>query len=192
MPFPPLPWWGAAAGGSVALDVHENYQKRSFRNRFMFVQATGPVTWTLPVERRGGVPRGQDLTRRVGGDADRKTWQAIRTAYGRAPYFEEMATGLEALFLGGPEMLGSWNRASIRWAADWLGVAAPPDAGHPSPVPVDHEAGEENRREVWSMRGAHWPHVWADRQSDLPFSRLSVLDALLHLGPEASMLVSPR
>lgn len=191
MPFPPLPWWAVAARGAVELDVHEHYQKRSFRNRFIMVQASGPVSWTIPVERRGGVPRPQDQTRRMAGEGDRKAWQAIRTAYGRAPYFAEMGSELEFLFMEGPEWLGPWNRATLQWAAQWLGIAVPSDAAVRADIPVDHEQGQEGRIADWSGWGHRWSHVWEDRLSDLPHARLGILDALLHLGPEASRLLIP-
>lgn len=190
-PFPPLPWWGAICGKAARLDGLEHYQKRSFRNRYCVMQSDGLMQLTVPVERRGGRPRPQDETRRVMGDADRKAWQAVRTAYGRAPYFEEMADGLEALFLRGPETLGGWNRATVAWAAEWMGISVPGDVQAEEFHVVDHGV----RMLQWQDGAAHglvrWPHVWEDRHRDIPFERLGILDALLHVGPAAAEWVKP-
>ena len=84
--------------GGARLDGLEHYPKRTFRNRFTLMQSTGTLELSLPVEKRGGRPRSQDETMRITGEPDRKAWQAVRTAYGRAPFFEEMEEELEALF----------------------------------------------------------------------------------------------
>jgi hypothetical protein len=190
-PFPPIPWWSLAASGQVALDGLEHYPKRTFRNRYTLMQSTGPMEMTIPVERRGGRPRAQDETNRMGGDHDRKAWQAIKTAYGRAPFFEEMEDELRGLFEDGPGTLGAWNRASIVWASSWLDI----------PVPTDVSAAEYPDTESVDLpslvasfaagRSCNWSHVWQDRQRSIPFESLGILDLLLHLGPEAGAGVMP-
>ena len=127
---------------------------------------------TIPVERRGGRPRAQDETNRMGGDHDRKAWQAIKTAYGRAPFFEEMEDELRGLFEDGPGTLGAWNRASIVWASSWLDI----------PVPTDVSAAEYPDTESVDLpslvasfaagRSCNWSHVWQDRQRSIPFESL--------------------
>jgi hypothetical protein len=174
-----------AAAEGVKLDVHEHYQKRTFRNRLKLLTSNGVQDWTIPVERRGGRPRSQDETLRIRNDAGLKAWQAVRSAYGRAPYFEEMAEELKEIFLSGPESLGEWNRATMHWAAGWLGAHVPPDADETfGPCPHGFPLSVAS---MDMFRGQYsWPHVWADRHSGIPFAQLSVLDALVHLGPEAS------
>ena len=123
-PFPPIPWWGMVLGGGVRLDGLEHYQKRSFRNRYTIMSSTGTLNLTVPVEKRGGNPRPQHQTMRVTGEPDRKAWQAVRTAYGRAPYFRGNGgrTG-GALLAGARERWADWNRATVAWAAAWLGIS---------------------------------------------------------------------
>ena len=188
-PFPPLVWWGAALEGSAVLDVHEHYQKRSFRNRYWIMTSNGPESCSVPVERRGGIPRPQDQTLRVTGDAERKAWQAVRSAYGRTPFFEEMAPELESLFLEGGATLGEWNRATMQWASGWLDIPVPRDADPPW-EPFDAAAVQEvdGMEETQARR---WSHVWEGRHHDIPYQRLGILDALLHLGPAARGLINP-
>jgi len=151
----------------------------------------GVQTLSLPVERRGGIPRSQDETRRVLGDADRKIWQAVKSAYGRAPFFPEMEGELEALFLSGPPTLGGFNRATLSWAADWLGLDVPGAAPDRIPGGADWGFPLPPRDAHVAERLQGWAHVWADRKGEIPYADLSILDALLHLGPEASQRIIP-
>ena len=171
--------------------MSEHYQKRSFRNRVGLMTANGWQSLTVPVERRAGRPRPQeDTLRSQGGEV--KLWRAIRTAYGAAPFFDELAPELEALFLDGPQSLGAWNRASLEWASVWLGVSVP---SHPIQsmwsVP-DHEKDMERWVLDWAEHFNGWAHVWSDRGLEIPFAKLSCLDVILHCGPEARDWVSPR
>ena len=190
-PFPPLFWWCAASVDGASIDVHEHYPKRTFRNRFMLIQASGQMRWTVSVERRAGRPRSQQDTMRVTGDSDRKAWQAVRTAYGSAPYFTEMEGELEALFLAGPESLGGWNWATMEWMSEWLGVALPPAQETRLDVPEEHQLNMESWSRWWSDSRPSWPHVWEGRIDALDFAAMSGLDALLHLGPEAARFIDP-
>ncbi len=190
-PFPPLPWWCAAVDGNVGLDGVENYPKRTFRNRYWIMQSTGPVHVTVPVERRGGRPRPQDQTMRILGEPNRKAWQALKSAYGRAPYFEEMSGELESIFLSGADGLGEWNRSTIAWAAGWLGLAVPLDVSPHEHVIQDHRQAMSTWTRATEEMGIRWSHVWQDRQQDIPYAQLGILDVLLHLGPEAATCIKP-
>ena len=189
-PFPPIGWWRAALSDGAVLDTGEHYQKRSFRNRLVLMTSNGVQILTVPVERRGGLPRPQDEFALAPGSDPSKLWRAVVTAYGSAPFFEEMAPELEALFLDGPDTLGSWNRKSLKWASEWLGIPVPKEAAIASQGLLDHEA---NLTE-WCDSGVGsngWPHIWEDRGLDIPHHRLSCLDVLFHCGPEARRWVNP-
>ena len=192
-PFPTLCWWQDARHPDARLDAHEHYQKRSFRNRIHLMTANGLQRLTVPVERRGGEPRPQDQTMRSDGEG-MKMWRAVHTAYGAAPFFDELSPELESLFMMESVSLGEWNRATMRWSAEWLGVTVPADAELPSAPPVPHDQKMARRSEFWMDSpgmASGWPHIWRDRGKDIPFGRLSCLDVILHCGPEAGRWVSP-
>ena len=174
------------------LDAGEHYPKRTFRNRMALHGPHGPERLTVGVQRRGGVPKPQDETLRVTGEAGRKLWRAIQTTYGSAPYFEEMAPELASLFLEGPETLGGWNRASLDWAAQWLGVAVPLDVGSDEVDRLDvrHEENLAQWTAQWIAGSRPWPHIWQDRTAP-KFGGLSALDLILHCGPESRQWLIP-
>ena len=190
-PFPPVHWWCASLAEGARLDIGEHYPKRTFRNRIILATASGPASLTIPVERRGGMPRPQAETSRVVADAD-KLWRAVRTAYGAAPYFEEMAPELEVLFRRGPKSLGEWNQETLRWSAEWLKCQVPQ---HGQADSVDrseftHEANDARWKAQSDRALRPWPHIWTGR-SGVDFGELSVMDLLLHCGPEASRWIIP-
>ena len=192
-PFPPLGWWLDARQPEARLDVHEHYQKRTFRNRIHLMTANGLQRVTVPVERRGGEPRPQDRTMRRDGEGIRM-WRAVRTAYGAAPFFEELAPELEPLFMMESISLGEWNRVALRWSAEWLGVTVPKDAVLPPDPALGHDEDMVRRSAVWvdsPGMASGWPHIWRDRGVDIPYERLSCLDVILHCGTEAGRWISP-
>ena len=191
-PFGTPAWWSVAQQPEARLDAGEHYPKRTFRNRIALHGPNGPEQLTVGVKRRGSVPKPQDETVRVTGDAGRKMWRAIRTTYGSAPYFEEMAEELEPLILNGPETLGAWNRATLDWAAQWLGASVPPDAplDGVDRFGVQHERSLTDWSTAWMAIARPWPHIWQDRMTP-HFSGLSVLDLILHCGPESRQWIIP-
>lgn len=190
-PFPPVHWWCASLAEGARLDIGEHYPKRTFRNRIVLATASGPASLTIPVERRGGTPRPQSQTMRVVADAD-KLWRAVRTAYGATPYFEEMAPELELLFCRGPISLGDWNLETLRWAAEWLqcGIPQPDEVSSLDRSGFTHEANDVKWKAQSAAQLRPWPHIWTGR-SGLDFGELSVMDLLLHCGPEASRWIIP-
>ena len=73
------------------------------------------------------MPRPQVDTLRVVSNAD-KLWRAVQTAYGAAPYFEEMAPELEVLFRRRPKSPGN-GTGTLRWSAEWLRCKVPQLSG---------------------------------------------------------------
>ena len=127
---------------------------------------------------------------RIPGD-EVKLWRAIRTAYGATPFFDELAPELEALFLDGPQSLGAWNQAALAWASDWLEVAVPSQVTGSIEAVPDHKENMEHWTLAWARNHRGWAHIWSDRGLEIPYARLSCLDAVLHCGREARRWVSP-
>lgn len=74
--------------GEAVIDLHENYQKQSYRNRCEILTANGVASLVVPVLR----PSGQKVKTRDIRIDNSKKWrhqhfQAIVSAYGGSPYF---------------------------------------------------------------------------------------------------------
>ncbi|MEM7108549.1 MAG: WbqC family protein [Bacteroidota bacterium] len=75
-------------GNSVVLEAQENYVKQSFRNRCYIADANGTLPLTVPVI--GGRKKIQIREVRIDHNQHWKNvhLRALRSAYGRAPFFE--------------------------------------------------------------------------------------------------------
>ena len=110
--FPPAHWFrGALNAGAWWVEGHENYQKGGYRNRCRIAGPNGPQLLTVPLEK--GKHQRKPITEvRICYRADwwREHEQSIRTAYGRAPYYEFFSDDLFAVLRSRPETLWELNR----------------------------------------------------------------------------------
>lgn len=126
IPFPPISWWQLTLGyDKVLFDVHEHYQKMSFRNRYYLSGPNGKQLMSIPLKngRNQRQPIGQVI-------ADPKVnwqikhWRTIQSFYGKSPFFEFFEEDLFKLFKNdGKEInLLEWSLSGIRLIADLMGV----------------------------------------------------------------------
>lgn len=188
-PFPALHWWWAAQQPGALWDGHEHFVKQTPRNRWLMAGPRGPEWITLSVvhPRQPHAP-----TSRMGLSPHipaRRTWRAIQTCYGSAPYFAHLAPELEPLILsidaGGP--LEDFCVRSWQWVHAWTGWKLP--EASPTYVEVGRgPAGPWDLRHKRNLLGAEWTfvpysQVFSDRMAFV--AGCSVLDALMVWGPEA-------
>ena len=98
--FPNVEYLAAAvAHPSVILESCEHFQKNSFRNRTQIATANGIQTLSVPLK-KGKNERQPIRDVRISNDVDwqRNHWQAIKTAYGNAPFWDFYAPIFEPLF----------------------------------------------------------------------------------------------
>ena len=83
---------------NLVIDCYEHYVKQSCRNRCQILTANGLDQLSIPVRGSGK----KIITRDIKIDHLQKWlnrhWRAIKSAYGRAPYFEYYADDYEAIF----------------------------------------------------------------------------------------------
>jgi hypothetical protein len=87
-----------AASPSATIDIFENYQKQSYRNRAEIMSANGKLALTLPVEKLSSAKQTIKDTKLSYGIAwQRIHTEAIKSAYGSAAFFEYYADELLAI-----------------------------------------------------------------------------------------------
>jgi hypothetical protein len=181
-PFPPLHWWARAEEGGI-IDVHERWVKGTARNRIACADARGPFGLTIPVVHPGDAPLSE--VRISGHIPEVKLWRAVETAYRSAPFFDQIEAELHPLWsqnIRAGALLAEASSALLAWTSSWIGVPVPRSATEPLPWFWDGP----DLRERAALRGkgisfVPYPRVFMDR---VPFPHgLSVLDALMHLGP---------
>lgn len=94
----------------VYIEVHDTYQKQSYRNRTTIYGANGPLDLVIPVKR----PHGNNtMTRDVLIDYDmpwnETHWKALVSAYNHSPFFEIFEEELKPLYKSKFTYLLEWN-----------------------------------------------------------------------------------
>jgi len=94
----------------VYIEVHDNYQKQSYRNRTTIYGANGPLDLVIPVKRPNG---NNTLTKDVLLDYDmpwnETHWKALISAYKHSPFFEIFEEELKPLYKSKFKYLLEWN-----------------------------------------------------------------------------------
>jgi len=82
----------------VWIEMHENYQKRSWRNRYQILSSQGPEMMSIPLVK--GKNEKQPVSEvRIAYDEPWVTrqLQTLRSAYGKSPYFEDIFPDIERI-----------------------------------------------------------------------------------------------
>ncbi|MFC1657119.1 WbqC family protein [Candidatus Moduliflexota bacterium] len=125
--FAPYPGFFAKALLSdvlVLLDSVQFPQRTTWMTRNRFKNEQGALWMTIPVQRKGRSFQkiGEVRLAREGSWA-RKHLKSLRSAYGRAPFFEEHHGFLEDLFSSPAELLLDFNVTVIRHICTGLGMS---------------------------------------------------------------------
>lgn len=82
----------------LKIDGYENYVKQTYRNRCAILTANGIDQLSVPVLGSGRKILSKDIKIDQSQKWLKRHWRAIKSAYGRAPYFEYYADEYEAIF----------------------------------------------------------------------------------------------
>ena len=179
------------------LEARENFQKSTYRNRCVIAGANGPLTLSIPLA--SGKNEQMPIREvRISTDTDwnRRHWQAIRSAYGRSPYFEFYADELAPLYERPATFLFDWNRQLTQFLIESFRL--------PVELRLTEEFHPLGAETFDDLRGVIHPKPHRIRRPDdftaRPYtqvfserfgfqSNLSALDLLCCLGPEAARVL---
>lgn len=183
--FPPVHWWCYAVRKHVVLDSEEMYVKQTVRNRMNILGVNGPIMLSIPVESTKGLKTPIKAIRIQHGDWKKSYLRSIRSAYGRAAFFEYYYGDIESILMTKHDYLLDLNLESIAFLKSKMKVESPWIYADKSP---EHGALKDDLRshfEPASFIPEHkvYPQVFSDRMG---FSRgLSAIDLLFNMGPRA-------
>lgn len=137
-----IPWRGyfdlIASVDEFVLYDDVQFTKRDWRNRNRIKTPNGPVWLTIPVHVKG---RFEQLVRDTTVSDPRwaeKHWRSIRAHYRRAPFFDDYAAAIEAMYAGaGDPSLSRVNHHCLRALCGMLGIPTPLTWSH------DYDLAEE-------------------------------------------------
>jgi hypothetical protein len=182
--FPPVRWWQLARSGAVNLS--ENYTKQTYRNRFDIADSHGLRCLSVPVQGQRGqkIPLSDILL--APGTWRKQQLSAIRTAYGKSPYFEHYFPLIEEVYSTPHRRLADFNFHALELGRE-IGLHIPEKLEGSIPLLPDFQAALD--LEPGSRHGDFppYPQVFSDR---LPFlSDLSVIDLAMNLGPRTAAYI---
>lgn len=176
-------------GNDIVWEVHDNYQKQTYRNRCYICSDQGKKMLNIPIRHVGG-SSGRQKYRDVRLDNSyawqRLHWRSLETAYRTSPFFEFYEDELRPLYQQSFEFLLDFNFKSIEILTENLGVVFPSEQSqsyHPNPEAVRDCRGLVNAKDEKGKDLPPYPQVFGERHGFI--SNLSMLDLLFNLGPES-------
>ena len=190
--LPPIEFFAAVEGmETILIERHDNYQKQSYRNRTTIQLANQVANLSIPVVGGNKKVRYSEVKM-----DDSQNWRnihlrGIRSAYGKAPFFEYFYPGLEKVFGKGHRYLYDFNLelltlclANLRHAAK-LGETST----YGEYVEEIDLRGYLRAKEPFELRNIYKPHPYG-QIFGLNFApNLSVIDLLFCEGPNAKQVI---
>jgi hypothetical protein len=158
---------------SAFLDVAENYQKRSNRNRYKILSANGPMTLSIPLKKGKNEQQNiKDVQIAYDENWTKSHLETIRSAYGKSAYFEHYFDAYVSHFQLKHKWLYDFNHDSLRLILNQL--------------KIDTEIGEINELQslpiLNEIRAKSYPQVFEHKFGFV--SELSCIDLIFNVGPE--------
>lgn len=195
--LPPLEYWFAIIHHSeVYLEIHENYQKQSYRNRCRIMGPNGVQDLNIPIAKSGKLKTPiAEVQVFDDGLWQKNHWKSIETAYNSSPFFLHYADYFEDLFKRRVGSLFDFNKEIIESIFEILELN--------QKLKVTESFVKEYRdatdlRELIHPKRSNefyeqskdkpYIQVFSERHGFIP--NLSILDLIFNLGPEAEAYLS--
>ncbi|MCB0599690.1 MAG: WbqC family protein [Saprospiraceae bacterium] len=176
----------------IYLEVNDNYQKRTWRNKTQLAGPDGPVVLSVPLLK--GKHQGQRMkdVRIDNAQAwQRIHWRTLSTLYGKSPYFMHYAYLFEPIFHREYTHLATLNMDAISILQSIL--------HWPATIQMTSHIADGSAESDINLRGTNpypvtgkaaagcppYPQVFEDRQGFI--ANCSILDLIFCCGPEATL-----
>lgn len=110
---------------TVLVDVYEGFQKQSYRNRCTILNAGKPLDLIVPVTGKTKFKPMQEVEISYDEKWMHKHARAIKSAYGRAPFYEYFGDYIDDLFRDEVKYLYDFNQKAIELMTKLLNVSIP-------------------------------------------------------------------
>ena len=120
--FGPISHWMEIYNSKIFWDIHQNYEKQSYRNRTFIHSANGVLKLTVPIKHSINKFSLKDSIIDNSIKWQDNHWKSIKTAYSSSPYFEYYKDSLEILFNNKFDNLLELNFKTFEIVCSWLDI----------------------------------------------------------------------
>ncbi len=157
----------------IEIDVNENYQKRSYRNKYDVLTSNGKLTLSVPLKQgKNNQQNIKDVQIAYDEDWPKKHIETIKSAYGKSAYFEHYFPMYNAIIFKKPTFLFDLNQASTFLLIKSLKLD----------VTISESNLFHNETKIHNENAKAYPQVFEHKYGFV--GGLSGLDLLFNLGPE--------
>jgi hypothetical protein len=175
--FPPINYFGSIKSRpSISIDVEENYQKRSFRNKYIVLGSNGKLVLSVPLQKgKNNNQNIKDVKIAFDEDWQKKHIESIKSCYGKAAYFEDYFEAYERLIKKKNIFLHDLNMDGLYFISKAFKLDV-----------VISEVGQYQKEIVdFPINELAYPQVFEHK---FGFTNdLSVIDLLFNMGPESRL-----
>ncbi len=173
----------------VLIYTGEPYQKQSYRNRCTILSANGPLDLSVPVIHSGSQPlHTSEVKISYSTNWTKDHLGAIRSAYGKSPFFEYYFENIAKILNRRSEFLCELAGETLEFACSKTGLEKtirPSAEALDGKINCSQSAIEPKEREMFI--GSSYPQVF---ETKFPFQpNLCILDLLFNCGPESEMIL---
>ena len=180
----------------VMIEIRENYQKQSYRNRCIILSANGKLSLTVPVTKDQQKVLTRDLRIDNSLEWQKNHWTSIESAYSASPFFEFFMDDFWPFYNRRYEFLLDFNMELQDMLLSHLEIDTPvkfTEEYHKTPPPDTDDYRDEihpknrSNKQDSTFQPAFYYQVFQDRYGFIP--NLSIIDLLFNEGPNAENIL---
>lgn len=182
--FGNLLWFQSAIMYQPLIENHENYQKKSWRNKTIILGANGPKMLSVPLQKgkHKQMPY-KDVLISYEENWTKTHIQGIYSAYGNAAYFEHYFPDIEKILLQKPVLLWELNQNLNARIFQWISFGESLTATGQYLKKEQYLLDLRNEKLINLVTNdMKYPQVFEDKFGFV--NDLSILDLLFNMGPE--------
>lgn len=187
----PIEYYSALFRAERAIiEIYDNYQKQSYRNRCVIAGANGPLPLSIPIE-KPETPKCQMKDIRIAdhGNWRHLHWNAIVSAYNSTPFFEYYEDDFRPFYEKQHTFLHDFNEELRQLICRFIGIETPVSYTEsflqnvPDGTADFRETIHPKCKSDFTTRPYY--QVFSEKNGFLP--NLSIIDLLFNMGNEARL-----
>lgn len=174
-----LYWSTIATNKQIVIDIHEHFEKQSYRNRVMILGPNGAQALVVPIHGRNKKHSMGEVRISYEEPWQRVHLNSLQTAYRSAPYFDYIYPEIEAILLKKHGLLMDLNLELLRYFIKRLKLETEILTSHAYDLlPTEQEGREKFHPKLENKALLPYPQVFQEKFGFI--SGLGLIDLLMN------------